>query len=188
MSAPDTLPSIDRRSLLRGSVTVAGVAVALPGLASLAGCTGTPPALTNSMDLIAAVSDRIIPETASPGALGAKVPDYIAAVFDQHFTPDQQRAFADGIATFDSLAEQSGAPSFASASAAQQDAVLSDLDTASDNSPAKAAFSQIRDMVIFGYYTSEVATEELAYEEYPGRYDGCVPLADIGSAWLERGV
>ena len=59
---------------------------------------------------------------------------------------------------------------------------------AQSDASAKAHFSQIRDMVIFGYYTSEVASEELAYEEYPGRFDGCVPLSEIGAAWLDRGV
>ena len=47
---------------------------------------------------------------------------------------------------------------------------------------------QLRDLVIFGFYTSEAATSELSYEELPGRYDGCVPMAEIGRAWLDRGV
>lgn len=181
-------PTLNRRSLLRGTVTVAGVAVVLPSLFSLAGCTSKPASLSGQMDLIAAVSDRIIPKTDTGGALDAKVPDYIAAVFEQHFTEDQQGEFADGVAIFDALAKDAGAESFAAASAEQQDAILSALDSATDDRPGKATYGQLRDMVIFGFFTSEVATETLAYEEIPGRYDGCLPLADVGAAWLERGV
>ncbi len=180
--------TLDRRSLLRGSVTVAGTAVFLPSLVSLGGCSTAPPAIAERMDLISAIADRIIPETTTGGALAAKVPDYIAAVFDQHFTEEQQREFAEGIETIDSLAKDNGAESFISAGAERQDELLTELDSAPDGRPGKAIFDQIRDMVIFGYYTSEVATDELAYEEIPSRYDGCVPLAEVGSAWLERGV
>ncbi len=178
---------INRRALLRGTIFVAGSAVVLPGLATLGGCSATPPALTDKMGLIGAVADRIIPATETGGALAAQVPDYIAAVYDQHFTAEQQLDFAEGLGALDAAAAKQGAASFEGASAAQQDAALADLSNGSD-SHSKAIFQQLRDMTVFGYYTSEVATEELAYEEIPGRYDGCVPLAEIGSAWLERGV
>ena len=179
---------IDRRSLLRRTVTIAGAAVVLPSLASLTACQVSPAGLSDQMELIAALSDRIIPQTTTPGALAAGVPDYIAAVFEQHFTPVQQREFLDNLSVFDSLAKRAKINNFASASAEDQDAILQEIDNGDADQTGKASFNQIRDMVIFGYYTSEAATQELAYEEYPGRFDGCVPLAEIGSAWLERGV
>jgi len=178
---------INRRALLRGTIIVAGSAVVLPGLATLGGCSATPPALTERMGLIGAVADRIIPATETGGALAAQVPAYIAAVYDQHFTAEQQLAFAQGLGALDAVAASHGAASFEGATTAQQDAALTDLSTGSDRE-GKAIFQQLRDLTVFGYYTSEVASEELAYEEIPGRYDGCVPLAEIGSAWLERGV
>lgn len=174
-------PSMDRRSLLRGTVTVAGAAIALPALVSLGGCTSTPPTLIEHMDLLSAVSDRIIPATDTGGAIAAKVPEYIAAVYEQHFTADQQSEFASGL----SAIADTG---FMQADATKRDEILSGFATADDADEGKATFQQLRDMTIFGFYTSEVATEELAYEELPGRYDGCVPLTDIGRAWLDRGV
>jgi len=181
MNMAETSPGLNRRSLLRGTITVAGAAIVLPSLASLAGCSSAPPALTPHLDLISAISDRIIPATDTGGALVAKVPEYIAAVFDQHFTEDQQREFVDGLSAFTDAG-------FAKASAEQRDEILSSFDSAEASDTGTATFQQLRDMTIFGFYTSEVATEELAYEEIPGGYDGCVPLAEIGSAWLERGV
>lgn len=180
MTKQDT-PSMDRRTLLRGSVTVAGAAIALPALVSLGGCSSAPPTLVDHMDLISAVADRVIPATDTPGALAAKVPEYIAAVYEQHFTEDQQRDFANGL----SAIADTG---FLKADADGQDATLGNLIQASESDAGKATFQQLRDMTIFGFYTSEIATEELAYEELPGRYDGCVPLSEIGRAWLDRGV
>lgn len=174
-------PSLDRRSLLRGTVTVAGAAIILPSLASLGACSSTPASLAEKMDLISAISDRIIPATDTGGALAAKVPEYIASVYEQHFTEDQQSAFADGL-------DAIGNAGFTAANPKQQDDILSGFASADDADAGKATFQQLRDMTIFGFYTSEVATEELAYEELPGRYDACVPLAEIGSAWLDRGV
>jgi hypothetical protein len=46
----------------------------------------------------------------------------------------------------------------------------------------------LREITIFGYYTSEAATKELNFEELPGRYNGCVPMEEVGRAWLDRGV
>ena len=173
--------SMDRRSLLRGSITLAGAAIVLPSLAGLAGCTSAPPTLANHMGLISAVSDRIIPATETGGALAAKVPDYIAAVFQDHFTQDQQREFVAGLEVLADAGIEGAPP-------AQQDTILSGISKSDPADPGKAIFQQLRDMTLFGFYTSEIATQELAYEEIPGRYVGCVPLAEVGNAWLERGV
>lgn len=42
----------------------------------------------------------------------------------------------------------------------------------------------VRNYTLFGYYTSEKIGEEvLSYDPNPGKYEGCVPLKDIGNAW-----
>jgi gluconate 2-dehydrogenase gamma chain len=50
--------------------------------------------------------------------------------------------------------------------------------------PEVPFFRTMKELTIVGYYTSEVgATVELRHEAVPGRYDGCVPFAEIGRAW-----
>ena len=176
-------PSINRRSLLRGSVTLAGAAIVLPSMASLAGCTSAVPSLAAHSALIEALVGRIIPTTETPGAIEAGVAQYVAAVFDQHLDDAQQSELVTGFDAIEALARAKGHKSFAAAGTAEQDAVLTQIADAGE-----PGWQALRDMVIFGFYTSEAATQELAYEEIPGRYDGCVPLAEVGSAWLERGV
>ena len=42
----------------------------------------------------------------------------------------------------------------------------------------------MKELTLVGYYTSEPgATQELRHEAVPGRYEACVPLAEIGRAW-----
>lgn len=42
----------------------------------------------------------------------------------------------------------------------------------------------MKELTLVGYYTSEAgATQELRYAAVPGRYEGCVPLAQVGRAW-----
>lgn len=176
-------PSMNRRALLRGSATVAGAVIILPPLTSLAGCASTPATLVDQMDLISAISDRIIPATETGGALAANVPEYIAAVFEKHFTSEQQSAFIQGLDEIRGRLSGAGISSFSAVVPEQIDAVLIALSEEDDST-----WRSLRELTVFGYYTSESATEELAYEQIPGRYDGCVPLADVGSAWLARGV
>lgn len=184
---------MQRRSFLRGTVTLAGVSVALPGLMSLGGCAQAPASLEPLMPMIGAIADKVIPATDTPGALAAGVPDYIAAVFAAHFSVEQQQEFVAGLSAIDALADDRGGTSFVQAPADVQDAVLTELgvsasEAQSGEPDSGAVWKQLRDMVIFGFYTSEAATEELPYEALPGRFDGCMPMAEVGRAWLVRGV
>ena len=180
--------SIDRRTALRGFVTIAGVAVILPSVATLGGCRATPATLEEHTVLLKAVVGRIIPKTDTPGAIEAGVPDYIAAVFEQHMTPEQQSDFTAGLGEIAALAKREGVSDLAAATPEAQDGVLGKLAGSADGTPGKDTWQQLRDMTLFGFYTSETATQELAYEEIPGRQIGCLPFEEIGRAWLDRGV
>ena len=49
-------------------------------------------------------------------------------------------------------------------------------------------FSELKKMVLFGYYSSEPgATLELRYQRIPGDYLPCVPLEDDSRAWFWNG-
>ncbi len=181
-------PSLDRRSLLRGTVTVAGAAVTLPVLGSLAGCSPTPASLEGFMPVVRNLADRIIPQTDTPGAIAAGVPDYVAAVFAEHFTADQRSDFVGGLEAIAGFAKADDLNLADPQDTDRLDAVLTKLAEGEAKDGATATWNQLRDMVIFGFYTSETATQELSYEEIPGRYVACLPLEEVGNAWLDRGV
>ena len=179
---------MQRRSFLRGTITLARARIALPGLFSLGGCAQAPASLAPMMPMIGAIADKVIPVTDTPGALAAGVPDYVAGVFAAHFTAEQQQEFVAGLSAIDAMAGENGSTSFAEAWPEAQDAVLAQLGQSGDDPEGGAVWKQLRDMVIFGFYTSESATAEMPYEALPGRYIGCLPLEEVGGAWLERGV
>jgi len=182
-----TSPTMSRRAALKGGLATT---LSLPTMAvALAACSSEQVALTSDYAaLIEKVSDLVIPQTDTQGALAAGVPDYVRAVVGAFFTEEEQAAFKSGLSAFDKLAHEEKAESFLAASPEQQFEILSELDSGEAESAATATWRRLKDMVVFGYYTSEAATEELAYEEIPGRYVGDIPFQEVGRAWLDRGV
>src|SRR5256885_3957648 len=50
--------------------------------------------------------------------------------------------------------------------------------------PEVPFFRSMKELTLVGYYTSEAgATRELRHAPVPGRFEGCVPLDQIGRAW-----
>lgn len=46
-------------------------------------------------------------------------------------------------------------------------------------------FQMLKELTLVGYYTSEVGgTEELQYVHSPGRFEGCMPIEELGRAWV----
>lgn len=192
---------LSRRAALKGGLATA---LGLPAMATaLAACTPAQLRLSSDYsELLVKVSDLVIPQTDTPGALAAGVPDYVRAVVGAFLTDEEQASFKAGLTGFDELAHELKAESFLAAATDQQIEVLKVLDAgagdfaleddteaASDEEADKwTSWSRLRDMIVFGYYTSEVATEELRFDEIPGRYVGDVPLQEVGRAWLSRGV
>lgn len=47
-------------------------------------------------------------------------------------------------------------------------------------------FRQLKDLTLFGYYTSQkIGQEVLSYEAIPGPFVGCIPVSEVGNAWNE---
>jgi gluconate 2-dehydrogenase gamma chain len=45
-------------------------------------------------------------------------------------------------------------------------------------------FRTMKELTLLGYYTSEIgATRELHHVQVPGRFEGCVPLTQVGRTW-----
>ncbi|HLH03068.1 MAG TPA: gluconate 2-dehydrogenase subunit 3 family protein [Bryobacteraceae bacterium] len=167
--------STDRRSLLRiiGSI---GATCAFPFASEdLYGQTPdhehkpaeTPlPHFLNERDFktISRIADLIIPETDTPGAIGAGVPDYIDSLIARN--TDHQLVVADGLRWLDA---QGGKP-FPELSEGQQLAILEPLCAAYDaNSDNRARnvqfFGLIKNLTADGYYTSRIGLmDELRYQ------------------------
>jgi hypothetical protein len=155
--------------------------------------TGTSPELPAARrETLAAACERILPETDTPGARAAGVPEFIERMLADWFDAAEREAFLAGLERLDALARERGAARFALADESIQDGILAQLEqeslaaraTAPDASlllgyrlPTAAPrqfFTALKELVLVGYYTSEIgATRELHWNPVPGRFEPC---------------
>src|SRR6266566_3789327 len=178
----DPQRTIDRREALRRAALLLGGALSASTVAGvLAGCEArrtpdgawAPRALSSEqLDLVATIAEHILPETDTPGARAVGVHRFIDAMLAESYPAAERKRFVAGLEDISRGAFMQAAPD-------EQRRRLGQLDR--DASPF---FREIKELTLVGYYTSEIgATRELHHVPVPGRFEGCVPLAQIGRAW-----
>ncbi|MCM8730375.1 gluconate 2-dehydrogenase subunit 3 family protein [Hephaestia sp. GCM10023244] len=186
---------IDRRTALAGVIGMFGASVFAP-IARAAGAAQTakipvisegPPSVAvfnpAQRALMTALSERVIPTTDTPGAIAAGVPAFIEKMLADWAMPEDRMPILAGL---DAIAARSLADykiAAAEASAAQQDALLTLA--MNDRIPAGGAFFEaFRQLVITGYYTSEIGmTQEREYLPVPGEYNGEFPYSQVNKVY-----
>jgi len=185
--------AMNRREALRRTALLLGGAVSAPTItALLAGCdarTGekgwSPRALNaEQSELVATLAEHIIPETDTPGARSTGVHRFIDTMLAEYYAPADRSRFLAGLDDVDARAKRSGGKTFLRLTPTEQVALLRQLDRDAYAQPATPFFRTMKELTILGYYTSEPgATRELHYVRVPGRFEGCVPLAQVGRTW-----
>jgi hypothetical protein len=182
---------MDRRNALAGVVALFGAQLFAP-LARAAGLVpaGAVPVIDQgapSLQLftpdqravMTALTDRIIPVTDTPGAIAAGVPAYIEKLLADWSTADDRAPILSGLAEIDARAWQDYKIPATKATPAQHDALLT-LAMNDEIPDGKEFFEAFRQMVIVGYYTSEIGiTQEREYLPVPGEYDGAYPYSKV---------
>ncbi len=198
---------MQRRDLLKFSLML--------GLTTVGGCSSVSRALQAGVSggskpvrrmfteeeraAVAVLSEMIIPETDTPGAIEAGVPDFIETIYVEWYRDAERSVFLQGLADLDGFCQQHERQDFINATTMTQIEALKDQENQATNyhPPTAGAFSfipavderapffkKIKDLVVVGYYTSEVgATTELIYLPAPGYYDGDVEFSKIGKQW-----
>jgi len=191
--------TLTRRQLLRNAALILGISAVPPGVASavLSGAGKGKDAVPNTLtppqfQLVSKLSGMIIPESDTPGAVGAGVPLFIDALLTDYCSAGHCQRFLMGLREVDALARPHGFSGFLKADDGAQLRIVKELDeeayAQSVESVGAVFFREFKEMVLIGYYTSEVgARVELAYAPVPGEYDGCVPLSKSGRAWATNG-
>lgn len=191
---------LDRREALRRVTLLLGGALSAPAMAGVLagvsacersgrvpGASWTPRALTPLQgETVAVVAEHIIPETDTPGARGVGVHEFIDTMLAEYYGEAERVQFAAGLADLDRRSHAMHDVDFLDASADQQRLLLVAVDRESYGGaqPAPPFFRMMKELTLLGYYTSEAgATRELRYEQVPGRFDACIPFADVGRAW-----
>jgi hypothetical protein len=142
-------------------------------------------------ELVATLTEHIIPATDTPGARAARVDAFIDGLLADVFTADERNRFAAGLAEVEARARAAHGATFLTATPAQQVALLTTMQgeaRAAGGSPSPSLprpfFPWLKELTLVGYYTSEIgASQELRYVHVAGRYDGDVPYRQIGRAY-----
>ena len=184
------VPLLSRREALKRAALVLGVALSpsiLSGVlraqgAARSDATTKPRYLDpKQFDTAAAVAERILPKTDTPGATEVGVPAFLDLMFGEYLTEEEKHLLSGGLADVEKASMAKYQRGFAQLSAAEQDGLLKAVAQASQ-AKEKTFFHLIRELTVVGYFTSEaVGKHVLHYDPIPGRFDACVPIADVGN-------
>ena len=195
-----------RAFLKRGSILASGIALGGLGACSRDGGASTSPEMAERLaavttrgarlrpghiltegefDLVRLISELVIPETDSPGAIGAGVPEKIDRMMDHWAGETTRTAWRAELAALQSEAQSRHGAAFQSLSPERQNALLETWDRTRLRDET-SAWRDIKDMVLDAYYMSRAgATEELRFEIAPGAYHGCLSMTEVGRAWAQ---
>ena len=154
--------------------------------------TGAPGKLFSQADMLMLrdICAQVIPKTETLGAAEVDVHGFIDNQLFHCYGEDEQQQAKDILLSLNAQAKKHHKQSFSHCSAAQQLLLLTDLEQARSGFDAneQRQFKGLKELVIFGYYTSEVgATQEQAYLPVPGGYKGSIPYDSVGKAWAPLG-
>jgi len=135
--------------------------------AAAAGGTYAPKTFTAAQyRTLERLTDLIIPlENGAPGALAAGVPAWIDMISSEN--DELKASYAKGFAWLDGAMKTRGAADFATASPADQIALLDLIayrrNASADLSPGIEFFTLLRRMTVDAFYTSEIGIKDIDY-------------------------
>lgn len=185
---------MERREAIKRTAAIMGGVIFAPSiLGVLNGCTATgdswSPVLFNrkQSDLAKALSETIIPETDTAGAIEVGVPGFIEKMVKEVYTEEQRITFLEGLDNFDSECVNKNGKSFAELTADQKLEYAYEINRVAlmeESAGMPNFFLLFKELTMVGYFTSEVgATQVLRYEPVPGYYNGCIPFDEVGRTW-----
>jgi glucoside 3-dehydrogenase (cytochrome c) hitch-hiker subunit len=182
---------MNRREVMLGLATMFGAELVGPIRAAIA--AGLDPVHLTGATLfseaaradVAALAEVIIPQTDTPGARAAGVDQFVEFMLQEWYPETDRRRFEDGLSRLDEHCRRHGGAAYAALDSAAQTRLVADLQAGSIDAYAdggKDFFEHIKQLTVFGYYTSEVGmTVERRYLPVPGRYDGAYPYDKVGT-------
>lgn len=185
-----------RREAIRRTAAVMGGALFAPSLAGLLqGCTPRGDSEWSPVHFsedqaswIRRLSETILPETDTPGALATGVPEWIERMVFEVYNQTNRDRFLEGLADLDRQVRELYSRSIDQLDPGERlkavQVLNRDMVNGESRRPSIETYRLIKELTLLGYYSSEPgATEELRYEAVPGSYEGCIPYEEIGATW-----
>src|SRR5688572_26179673 len=174
---------MNRRTALRNVVLLSAGAALLPSCVSKDGTVALPLknlSLTTSQEgMMAALSETIIPETNDfIGAGDLRSHEFVLTIVDDCHSPEDQKAFTEGMKEFEQACERKWQKSFNSCSPQQKKEFIQDVEEKQHVPESAVSFYQTTKRYTIQSFTSskEYMTDIRNYKMAPGpNYKGCVP-------------
>jgi Gluconate 2-dehydrogenase subunit 3 len=137
--------------------------------------------------LLEALCDLLIPDTDTPGARAAGVPDFVELALGHGLRQSDPQLLAAVTSALDAAA----GGSFVALASEQRTALLTDVDNRAFAKPVDPQappllgnWARLKALIVIGYYTSETGgSVELRYELVPGRFEPDIPVVAGDRAW-----
>lgn len=197
---------MNRRDALKGTAMILGYALTGSAVTALMQSCGTGEKLSWTPQLLshdqaktlAALVDRILPRTDTPGALDVGTDEFIDKILVSAFPEKIQKGFTAGLEAFNATAKSMKGKDFAKLEDNKKDEVIRDFEEKSGPLPGALwaynfaegdefpFYRMMKELALLGYFHSEkIGTEYLAYDPVPGPFKGCIDYSDVGKAWTE---
>jgi hypothetical protein len=202
---------MDRRTVIKNLALIVGGAVLLPSCVRKNGTSYVQlkhiQLQGDQQDLIADISETIIPKTTTPGAKDLNLPAFVIKMLDDCYTKKDQQAFLAGLNEFNELVKKKYNNSFSNLSVKDREDVLNELEKSGKAAaeqakgikpvnesgksidavkkkpevpPLKLFYGVIKQQTIFGYTNSQYfMTKQVVYELVPGRWNPHFPVKDL---------
>lgn len=192
--------SVGRRGLLQQALLIVG-ASAIPQAAARSLYEGVTPLPAETAKLLTAVADTMIPQTDTPGAVAARVPEAFGNLLVNWASPARRAQLLAALQVIDAKAG-----GFVALSPAKRFEMLDAHDRASAAPPVTAQlkdeqdkgaagnsgytkeakgkaeapvpdYAKFKELIVTLYYLSEIgSTVELRYEHNPGAWEPSIPV------------
>jgi len=181
------MDSLNRREFIAGLAAMLGTAALTSPLVNAVevGLTFKPSNKPDffskyQLNIIARISEIIIPTTDTPGAIAAGVPFYIDHMAANWMNKNQSSQLIAGIDKIATNTKATYGKDFLALDNKIQVEIVQALD---DNRKLEPTYQTLKSYTLIGYYTSKIGmTVELNYDPIPGPYKE-IPLSDVGKAW-----
>ncbi|HET7291033.1 MAG TPA: gluconate 2-dehydrogenase subunit 3 family protein [Vicinamibacteria bacterium] len=126
---------------------------------------------------LVAACERILPAGDTPGAIEVGVDRFVDRMLADWCSPAERDDVLGGLRDLDARSRERHGRGFSACAAEEQAALLRDVDD--EASAAGGWFARLKELAIWGYFTSEeVASNVLLQSPLgAGRYEGCVPAS-----------
>jgi hypothetical protein len=154
--------------------------------------------LENHTALVADLAEVIIPATDTPGAKAAMVHTTMIAMMVKVADRKTKNIFIDGLKEVEQYSNEQYNSSFTSLGNAQQQAVVKHFREKGENYAGmlgkirnkflgKSFFQVLKEYATTAFCTSKTgATQTLAYDFIPGRYNACMPMEAGQKSWATK--